>query len=196
MTNSWAPIDEEAAKLRVKQLFHDLAIYDSQNRAAPLLSALERQPINVFWPILMANWSSCDRMAAQKTGLLRIMTEANKYSPSRPYLSEKAREWFDSLPDPITVYRGCSKWAVRGLSWTTDKEIAEGFSRGHRYIMTLFPVLAQAKIPKSAVFFAAAGGESEIVLNPRRLRSLQVSKRRHFYFGTDPRDGDRRVPDW
>jgi hypothetical protein len=71
----------------------------------------------------------------------------------------------------VTVYRGCGASRVRSLSWTTEKSTAEEFARGHRLILVIRPVLAEAFIAKEAIF-AVFAEEYEVLLNPRRLRRL------------------------
>jgi hypothetical protein len=79
------------------------------------------------------------------------------------------------LPDTVEVFRGCSHPRLRGVSWTTDRAVAWSFARGHRGIRMPDPAVATAVIPKEEIFFvAAARQESEIVLNPDRLRKIRT----------------------
>jgi hypothetical protein len=89
-------------------------------------------------------------------------------------LRPAARAWFDTLPPMITVYRGSQRGRERGLSWTTDCTVAEGFAQVKRCINSE-PTLCTAQIPKRHVFAVFLDrNEREIVLDPRRLRRLQV----------------------
>ena len=96
--------------------------------------------------------------------------------PATAYLDKKARMYFNSLPDTLICYRGCSRARVRGLSWTADYNVAETFARGHRHIMVSNPVVVTARFPKEAIFFPALDRkETELVLDPRlgRLKSIE-----------------------
>jgi hypothetical protein len=80
--------------------------------------------------------------------------------------------WLAALPPVIEVFRGCERGRERGLHWTTDYAVAEGFARGKRCV-NLVPTLARARIPKKHIFCVFLDRrESEVVLDPRRLRRL------------------------
>ena len=83
--------------------------------------------------------------------------------------------FFDQLPDQVEVFRGCSRPRVRGVSWTTDRDVAAGFAQGHRSILVPDPVIVSAVIPKGAVFIVGTDRqESEVILDPRQLRELRT----------------------
>jgi hypothetical protein len=78
------------------------------------------------------------------------------------------------LAAEIAIYRGCQRGRERGLSWTTDIKVAEGFAAGKRCINSM-PTLVTAVIPKAYVFGVfIERKESEITIDPRRLRRLQA----------------------
>jgi hypothetical protein len=87
-------------------------------------------------------------------------------------LESDAHGFYDSLPELVPVWRGCERGRERGLHWTADRAIAEGFARGKR-CLNKAPTLARAEIPKEHVFAVfVSRAESEIVLDPKRLRKL------------------------
>jgi hypothetical protein len=95
--------------------------------------------------------------------------------PVVPFFSPEQREFFDALPAQVKVFRGCSRLRVRGVAWTTDRTVAEGYARGHRTLRVSEPVVASAIIPKQYIFFVTNDrNEKEVVLNPRRLRRLMI----------------------
>lgn len=92
-------------------------------------------------------------------------------------MPRKARAFFDGLPDPIRVYRGCSRQHVMGIAWTTDRDVAKGFAQGHRGIPVPDAIIAEADIPKSAVFaIFLERDESEVLLNPERARMRSIAR--------------------
>jgi len=63
---------------------------------------------------------------------------------------------------------------VRGLSWTTDLEVARGFAAGKRGV-NRHPTLASAVIPKEHVLaLFLSRQEQEVIVDPRRLRQLKT----------------------
>jgi hypothetical protein len=87
-------------------------------------------------------------------------------------LTPDARSFFEGLPALIPVWRGCEAGRERGISWTTDRKVARRFAIGQRCVNKT-PTLVSAKIPRQHIFGVFVDrNEKEIVLNPRRLRSL------------------------
>ena len=145
----------------------------SERRLLAILPLIEDAPPKIFWAILLKTWPSCDDTWMLKTRLLRAMKKAGPVMLE--LLSEHERRFFEGLPAQVPVFRGCSRPRVRGISWTMERTIAEGFARGHRGIQVPDPVVASALIPKDGIFFATDDrSEKEIVLNPRRLRRLRL----------------------
>src|SRR3546814_3216499 len=79
--------------------------------------------------ILGEEWESCDNIGlyaddlteSEMFGLLMDFPE-----DLRPHMMDAAeRALYDEFPEEVVIYRGCyalNKW---GLSWTTDRAIAE-----------------------------------------------------------------------
>jgi hypothetical protein len=118
-------------------------------------------------------WNVCDAPWAYRGVFTKLLREALKEVALRGMLPKDDRDWFDGLPELIPIYRGGDIARERGLSWTTDENVARGFARGKRCINT-FPTLLSAVIPKRHVFAVISGrNEHEIVVDYRRLRQLK-----------------------
>jgi hypothetical protein len=64
---------------------------------------------------------------------------------------------------------------VRGLPWTTDRQIAERFARGGRFPPPPDPVVASAEIEKADLFFVSTDRkESEVILDPKLVQRLRL----------------------
>lgn len=90
-------------------------------------------------------------------------------------MTQAEQDALKQLPDPVTIYRGVRKDSkkVKGMSWTTDPSVAEWFSHRFSADNTKGDVY-QATIAKSdALAYFKARGEEEIVVDVRRLRSLE-----------------------
>jgi hypothetical protein len=139
-----------------------------------VLSLIESAPPEIFWPAFMAEWGKCDRTWDQNRRLLQALKKAGN---SFVFLSPAQRAFLERLPPQVEVFRGCSAPRVRGVAWTTDRMVAEGFARGHRRTRVPDQVVASGFILKEHIFFVTdKRSEKEIVLDPGRLRKLVIER--------------------
>lgn len=174
------------AAIKAIQAHHDDAstlviryslLMNSENRLPAVLELIEQAPSSIFWPTFFTVWCSCDDTWRHRKKLLIALRRQRKAALPIAFMSDADRIWLDSLPDPIPVFRGCSRARAKGLAWTTDKHIAAGFARGHRSISVADAVVVAAMTPKSAVFAAITERkEQELVLYPARCHILSMHK--------------------
>ena len=144
----------------------------SEYRLLTVLPLVELAPPEIFWPAFLEAWSFCDATWHYRSEILRAMKDAGS---SLAFLQPSQRQFFDTLPPSVQVFRGCSAPRVRGIAWSTERSVAEGFACGHRFIRVPEPVVASALIPKQHIYFVTdERNEKEVVLNPRRLRKVIV----------------------
>ena len=160
---------------RVEQIGRNLSLFGSHERASQLWASTAFEPPEVFWPVVLDGWNTCDGMLDLRTIMLdTFRRRAAQLSPIM-FMDADDRAFFDGLREPVTVFRGCGKRHVRGMAWTTDRKIAEFFARGGRFPQPRDPVIATAEIEKSAVFFVTQSrNESEVVLDPYRVKRLRL----------------------
>jgi len=94
----------------------------------------------------------------------------------RRILVGEDRNFYDSLPDRFTVYRGCAgvslEHARAGICWTTKRDIAEWFA-DRSADRNARPVLISARVRKADVLLTKAA-ECEVVAIPTaRFRALK-----------------------
>ena len=99
-------------------------------------------------------------------------------------LTGKDRQFFDSLPERLTVYRGASgidaDMAARGLCWTTNRRMAEWFAvRLADPDAGKMPVVVSARCRKDAVRLVNAA-EREVVVAPWRVRQIKCRRTSMF----------------
>ena len=147
---------------------------ESEHRAPIFIQLLDGATNHEeFWRIFQTGWSALDATWQYRTELKRLL---DRRPSACNYFDKSDKASYDRLPELVTVYRGCSFPKIRALSWTTDRSIAEDFARGHRRIAVPLAVVAQATIPKEAVYTVATGrSESEVVVNWRRLRQVSFT---------------------
>jgi hypothetical protein len=109
---------------------HILIRAGSHGRLGWMLTLLAHEPPAAFWPVFMEWWDCCDATWPWREELLFHLRRRHAVAPGPEYLQGDARAFFDRLPDQIEVFRGCSRPRVRGVAWTTAREVAAGFAMG------------------------------------------------------------------
>lgn len=152
---------------------------NSTNRLDRLLTLTEFVEPSVFWSVFHRNWSMCDDTWSEQDYLLDHLRYQNLEEPSYFHMTTENKAFYDGLKRGAVIYRGCSRERIWGLSWTTDRQIAEKFARGHRGLKTQNPVLIRTKVARSSVMetiisVSVERGESEVLIDPDQLGSLIV----------------------
>jgi hypothetical protein len=123
---------------------------ESGNRLEVLLALTKYQASGVFWPVFHETWPMCDGTWENRGWLERVLMHHHLRRRGTDYLPANDRAWFDSLPDPIRVYRGCSRQRERAVSRTTDEAVALKFARGTRW-RNPHPVVVTGMVSKCEV---------------------------------------------
>jgi hypothetical protein len=163
-------------KDRIERISSHLLHFRSDERIKPLLLKTIHEPDEIFWPVFLEWWCLCDDTRHWQSEMLEVLERRSKSQNAVEFLSTSDGTFYDALPRTVPVFRGSTRKLVRCISWTTDRTIAEGYAHGHRDKPVPDAVVASAEIDKSAIFFVSVErSESEVVLNPRRLRRLQIT---------------------
>jgi hypothetical protein len=112
-----------------------------------------------YWSLLSDIWTDTEN---QWQGLNKWKQLLSSNRPSRHYLMNKEEfNLLQSLPDEVTIYRGCQAGInENGLSWTLNKKKAEFFA--NRFGKE--GIILERKIPKSNIIaFLNGRGESEVI---------------------------------
>jgi hypothetical protein len=151
-----------------------LALANSYERPYVLVREMLREPDDRNrLALFLAHWPMCDAPWAYRSWIAEVVRAALNWVDLADVLGSDESEWFGSLPDLIPIYRGCERGRERGLSWTTDINVALEFAQGRR-CTNQHPTLMTAIIPKLHVFGVFLDRkESEIAVDPRRLRRLR-----------------------
>lgn len=153
---------------------------NSTNRLSAILALTAFEEPKVFWQVFHENWSGCDNTWVLQDEILDALEwfgldGVDMTDEQLAFLSGLATDRYSR----ITVYRGCSRERIRGLSWTTNAKIAQEFARGHRGIGVPDPVVVKAKVRKSNVITVISNREEEeVILNPLHLRCLRETNLR------------------
>jgi hypothetical protein len=112
-----------------------------------------------YWRLLTQVWVDTENQYAYLKDWKKLLSADRR---DRHYMmNEEDDQALRSLPDEVTIYRGCQKGLnENGLSWTLDKSKAEFFANrfGKKGI------ILERKIPKSEIVaLLTVRGETEII---------------------------------
>jgi hypothetical protein len=156
-----------------------IPLLSSEKRPRELLNLIANDPPEVFWPIFLTQWSSCDAGWQYQERLAQIFRRVGP-CPADVYALCNDAKFFANLPEQLTIYRGGDRSRIEaGISWTTEREIALGFASGHRGICPKSPVIATATICKADIFAAINDrDEAEIICLPKIEKVEETDKQR------------------
>jgi len=117
-----------------------------------------------YWSILSGIWTDTENQW-QNLEQWKELLSVNR--SSRHYLMDESEvQLLNSLPELVTIYRGCVKGLNEdGLSWTLDKAKAEFFA--NRF--SKGGIILEREIPKSDIIAVLTGrGESEVICEVKK----------------------------
>jgi len=99
---------------------------------------------------------------------------------ARRMMNDEEREFFDNLPDEVTIYRGALEFEdgtsnIDGYSWSLDREMAEFFA--NRFVRDGdTPVIVEGKIAKEKIRSYFSGrNENEIIADYEDVTLLKTA---------------------
>lgn len=136
---------------------------NSYTRMGALLSARKYMKWQVFYKALGLIWTTSDEVAKHKFVLYRVFASATRYQLDL-MMNDAGRKALDKMPKIITIYRGCYPHNRGGLSWSTDREIASGFTLQSRYKQPGQPrLLLEARVRREHAVLMLERSEQEII---------------------------------
>jgi hypothetical protein len=137
--------------------------HDSYQRLPEILDLYEfMEPLD-WWKLLGMLWTICDNVGHFKTQLFDHLMFA---SPEELRAAMRPNEWrtLRSLPEDLTVYRGCYEVNKDGLSWSLSEKIARTFPSMLRYARPgEDALLLVGTVPRDCVFLKLDRREREVV---------------------------------
>lgn len=155
----------------VEDVDRAMQLADSYTRLPTLLERGALLSDRDFFALLGDWWDMCDNVAEYSDEL------ADAIGSRRPVdvgatifemMNEVETATFNSLPPEVTIYRGCYAHNKYGLSWSTERAVAERFPFLHRYRHPGRPLLVKAVVRRERITAMKLGrDESEIILFAR-----------------------------
>jgi len=162
----------ELAALGVADMRDVLFGTNSTARPDLLLRGLLKRPPCELWPLFHEFWSMCDNTWRWRKQFIATL---KRNGDARPYMDHKQITFFETLPNEVRVFRGCSRSRIDAMSWTTDLALAQGFAAGHRKISVPDAVVASALIAREDIMTVIVDrDENEVVLDAQQLGQVEV----------------------
>lgn len=148
-------------------------LHEAPYRVKALQRIVSRLCSSDFWDMVSAVWQDSENVWQHRTTWRHLwMSE----TPGREMaMDEQEREQFAALPAMLTIYRGVKlRSAMRGLSWTLDRERAEYFA--NRLVMKRqHPMVLTCEVPKAeTIAYLNGRREAEIVVHPKVVNRLAI----------------------
>ena len=130
------------------------------------------------WHTVGELWSVCDNIGAWRR---EFDEDLRRYRDTRGFpivdaMDAEGQALFATLPDVVTVFRGCYKTNVRGLSWSLNRAVAEHFPTLMRYRRPgRTPLLITGGIRRSQTAFVRTDrNEAEVIAPWRSVRVVSI----------------------
>lgn len=136
---------------------------NSFERLPELLAMRRAMSTPDWWRLLGAEWDGFDNVGAYRDRLHGFFLKANPTNLLAMMRGHEARA-LASMPDVLTVYRGCFNVNADGLCWSLCKPTAERFPTLNRYRRDHdTPLLVTGTVPKSHAVLKLCRKEREVV---------------------------------
>jgi hypothetical protein len=139
-------------------------LHERPYRLQAFISIAEDLPDSKYWSLLSSIWTDTEN---QWQNLEQWKELLSSERGERHYLmSDSEVQLLNSLPELVTIYRGCIKGLNEdGLSWTLDKSKAEFFA--NRFSKE--GIILEREIPKADIIAVLTGrGESEVICEVKK----------------------------
>jgi hypothetical protein len=139
-------------------------LHERPYRVEAFILIADKLPDTKYWALLGSIWTDTENQW-QNLEQWKELLSVNR--SSRHYLMDESEvQLLNSLPELVTIYRGCVKGLNEdGLSWTLDKAKAEFFA--NRF--SKGGIILEREIPKSDIIAVLAGrGESEVICEVKK----------------------------
>jgi hypothetical protein len=119
-------------------VWEDLPLYSGKDSFEILRNNWDILPNKIYWTFVGESYTCSDLGHSDSKLIDEYLSDTR---PAKEHLmTEEEREYFNNLPEELTIYRGCTKKEINSgnfrCSWTLDKKVAEFFA--FEYINRIF----------------------------------------------------------
>lgn len=150
---------------------------DSDNRMFEILRLVNRISggFSQRLKFIKRTWSAAEDLYQDGGTINYRLGDIAEHIDFRSAFTAEEKVWFDGLGDKFTIYRGCLEDRIDGLSWTTDRAVAESYAAGYQGLTESRAVVVSAICDADEVLLALNDiDEFEIVVHPQFLENVWV----------------------
>lgn len=153
---------------------HYLILHERPYRVGVFMQIKSVLQAKAYWETVSWLWSDSENIHQNRRQWRQIWL--SKEPERQAVMDEEELGLFAELPDVLKIYRGIRyQSAVRGLSWTLDRDKAVWFAK--RFRLDRQPILLTTEIQKSqAIAYLIGRNESEIVVHPKAPSKLIITQ--------------------
>jgi hypothetical protein len=155
--------------------WENVMLASGENLIEVLRTHHEIMPNRVYWQMVSDCYTRSNLAHSHMDIILDYLSDKR---PDKEYLmDDEEREFFISLPDEVTIYRGCTKKEIESgkfrISWTLDKKVAEFFAytyknsvhedRGKEKDISKFDVVEKTVRKKDLLCYFGGRNEAEVL---------------------------------
>lgn len=172
-------MDTSHDQLSFEEADKELAFCNSYDRLPTLLDMRDYLSRTNFIRLLGEWWSSCDNISEYSEELedLEVFLDMGYYGTLKEMMTSEELAAWESLPEFVTIYRGCYEINKWGWSWSLSKDVAKSFPSYLRYCRPGDrPLLVTAKVAKKRIIAVKLDrGEQEIITwRPKHLSTHRM----------------------
>lgn len=151
-------------------------IHERPYRLMALIDVMDEMTDAEYWSALGQAWIDSENIPRSKTTWGRLLSAFR--DDKHAIMNDDERDELAAMPDEFVIYQGHTSARDDGWSWTIDADKAVWFANrfvnleSHSSPVPIEPMVSTATIAKSDVLaYFDRRGESEILINPDRLKS-------------------------
>lgn len=147
---------------------------NAENLGEVLRTHYHTMPHSIYWKMVANCYTSSSFAHTDESTILKYLNDTR---PEKEHLmDDEEREFFNNLPDKVTIYRGCTKKEIKSgkfrMSWTLDRKIAEFFAfeyinlnheNSFRKDKSLYDIVEKSVDKKDLLCYFGGRNEAEVL---------------------------------
>jgi hypothetical protein len=164
-----------SASMSLDEMRARCMVPDSYRRLSVVMDLLGSTSRADWFRLLGEEWSGFDNVWTWRGEIRKLLRSASP-DELRSMMTPNEAAALAALPEKFTVYRGCYPQNRSGLSWTTDRTVAETFPKYLRFRGRPgeIPILRSGVVSRDRVVLKLDREEQEVIAPQVRAIQEQV----------------------